>query len=380
MIVMLTCQYTEILGGAEKQCATLTQALRKAGEDVFVITSRVGRQTFPDDPPFVKRFWTYAPPNLAGRYLPASFIWAVQVLGWIARNRCRISVLHCHQMRIHAYVAALAHALFGIPTVMKPGVGGARNDFVVIGQRKYLFGKAGARFVARHTSAVIATSSQIAEDALAHGIPAERIHRIPNGVDLSQIKGAGNAARLEDYDTAAQFAFVGRLSAEKNILQIVDAFLSLKHGKKIVLNIIGDGPLKDTITEKCRRTPAHVSIMLHGERKDIFALLEKMHFLVLVSVWEGLSNALLEAASAGLVPVLSDVSGNRDVVDFPGYPLFVEQSDASGIAHALEAARRMEKPVWQEWSARLAASTRARYGIAAVAAQYPPLYKRLAGR
>ena len=147
-IVMLTCQFTEILGGAEKQCHSLSETLRRQGLNVVVLTSKLPRSQ-PLDEPFVRRFWTYSPPQLAGRYLPASIIWGSQALFWIWWHRRKIAILHCHQLRINAYVAAIANALLGIPTLMKPGVGGDLNDFNVVGQWKYGVGKGGARFIAK---------------------------------------------------------------------------------------------------------------------------------------------------------------------------------------------------------------------------------------
>ncbi|KKK66373.1 hypothetical protein LCGC14_2964760, partial [marine sediment metagenome] len=187
IVVMLTCQYNEILGGAEKQCAALTAGLRSAGTNVEVVTSRVPGFDVPEHEPGVRRFWTYSPPQLAGRHLPAGIVWAVQVFVWIAINRRRIAILHCHQLRINAYVAALAHAAFGIPTVMKLGVGGERNDFTIINQRKYLFGRRGTRFVIRNSTKVIAIASQIRADCLAWGVPEARIESVVNGVDLSAL-------------------------------------------------------------------------------------------------------------------------------------------------------------------------------------------------
>src|SRR4051812_27190948 len=69
-VVMLTCQYTEILGGAEKQCYALTMALRSKGVNVVVVTSKVPGFSVPTRECGVRRFWTYRPPQLAGRHLP----------------------------------------------------------------------------------------------------------------------------------------------------------------------------------------------------------------------------------------------------------------------------------------------------------------------
>ena len=376
-IVMLTCQYDEILGGAEKQCANLTRRLRERGAEVAVLTSRVPSVPVPDVEVGVKRFWTYCPPQLAGRYLPASLLWAFQVFIWIALNRRRILVLHCHQLRINAYVAALANALFGIPTVMKLGVGGELNDFYITSQRKYLLGTAGTRFIIRHTTRVVATAQQIYEDSLAWGVEPERIVRIVNGVNLDAVRDAVTGAddpRLKTLEERTRLIFVGRLSEEKNIELITEAVCELGDGRKIEFEILGEGPLAGRIS--CfSPASADVEIVMCGRVQAVFEHLRGAHFLLLLSSSEGLSNALLEAATAGVVPIVSDASGNRDVLPFPDYPFFV-RSDQD-LAAVIEMTRSMTSAAWRGWSERIATMSRARYDADAVGDRYMTLYREI---
>lgn len=381
VVVMLTCQYTEILGGAEKQCAALTRNLKHAGANVVVLTSRVPGNKPSDLESGVIRFWTYCPPQLAGRHLLGSLLWSLQALIWIAWNNQRIMVLHCHQLRINAYVAAVANAMFGIPTIMKPGVGGDRNDFNIIGQRKYLFGKSGARFVVSRSSAVIAISSEIEKNCLEWGVPSERILKIPNGVDLDRVKEISvghDSKRFEYFEKCPRFVFIGRLSPEKNLLSILDAAAAIQTKRKYCIELLGDGPLKDAI--KTRPTERYgPEIVLNGRVEDVFPHLQRMHFLILVSSSEGLSNALLEAACSGVVPILSDVSGNRDVVDFLEYPLFVQGAGSEQIERVLNKALNMGPEEWATWSSRIADQSRSKYDSTLVRDRYLALYDELAG-
>jgi len=380
IVVMLTCQYNEILGGAEKQCAALTAGLRSAGTNVEVVTSRVPGFDVPEHEPGVRRFWTYSPPQLAGRHLPAGIVWAVQVFVWIAINRRRIAILHCHQLRINAYVAALAHAAFGIPTVMKLGVGGERNDFTIINQRKYLFGRRGTRFVIRNSTKVIAIASQIRADCLAWGVPEARIESVVNGVDLSRAAAVTIGAadpRIAAYDELRRVVFVGRPSPEKNAGAIVGAAAALGAGPKMQLDLLGDGPLTERI-DLLRRDSTHVEIVPNGRVDDVFVHLQHMHFIVLVSWSEGLSNALLEAVSSGVVPILSDASGNRDVIPFPDYPFFVRDPSVAEIARVLDAARQMAVEDWRALSEQLAVAARAQFDSRHVCRSYIDIYRGIA--
>ena len=122
---------TNSMGGLEKQARSLSRALWSSGHDVVVLAST--RQLFRtgwtyDDGIPVRYFWTYTTPQVSGRHLPAALIWAIQLLIWIFLNRSKISVLHCHQIRIHAFVASISSKLWKIPSILKSAVGGTGAD------------------------------------------------------------------------------------------------------------------------------------------------------------------------------------------------------------------------------------------------------------
>ncbi len=363
------------------QCATLTRKLISAGVNVVVLTSRVPGLKPTDTEDGVIRFWTYCPPQLAGRHLPASLLWAIQAMIWIAWNHRRISILHCHQLRINAYVAAVANVIFRIPTVMKLGSGGARNDFSILGQRKYLLGRFGARFVIRRSTAVIATSSEIERNCQEWGVPTAKVNRIPNGVDLDRAKNISvesQSKRFQDFKDCVRFAFIGRLSPEKNVLSIIEAAKNLQAESRFSLELLGDGPLRDTIRNYLPANGAF-EIVMKGRVEEVFIHLSRIHFLVLTSSFEGLSNALLEAACAGVVPILSDVSGSRDVIEYCDYPLFVRGTGSDQIQNGLKRGLYMSASEWESWSSKISDHCRTRYDAEVVRDQYLALYNELSG-
>src|SRR5437879_2078575 len=104
-IVMMICHYddTNPNGGLEKQARLLSHTLRAAGEDVVMLAStrNWSRAGWMDDLGVpVRFFWTYASPQISGRYLPAALIWAFQLFAWIVYHRAKIAVIHGHQIRI----------------------------------------------------------------------------------------------------------------------------------------------------------------------------------------------------------------------------------------------------------------------------------------
>ena len=176
MIVMMICHYddTNPMGGLEKQARLLSRGLRSSGYNVVVLAST--RQFFRagwtcDDGVPVRSFWTYTTPQVSGRHLPAALVWAIQILIWIFLNRSKVSVLHCHQIRIHAFIAATASRLWRIPSILRSAVGGTGADIRAIGSRKY-FGPVGRRFIIRNTDVFIAITPAIKDDLLLYGVPS----------------------------------------------------------------------------------------------------------------------------------------------------------------------------------------------------------------
>jgi L-malate glycosyltransferase len=382
IVVMLVCQFTEVLGGAEKQCATLSRALQTSGEEIVILTSRVPGYPDLDDKTGLKvvRLWTPAPPQSAGRYLPASLIWAIQAFIWIFWHRRRIKVIHVHLLRINAYVAALAQKLLEIPSVMKLGVGGTLNDLVVIGRRKYLLGVAGARFVARHASRFVATTTQVKADLISFGVAPEVIASIPNGVDLNLYTAGldtSRDSRASMLKSAPVFSYVGRFSEEKNVLAMLHSLSMtvLPSGTKVML--AGDGPLRATVTAAVRSDKGLYGVEILGQVQDVASILHRSHFLLLASEREGLSNSLLEAIAAGVVPILTTTSGTRDAIPFSDYPLFVEDPSHLGITSAVRRACSMLPEEWAYWSDKLSRHAQHTFNVESVAMQYSALYSKL---
>jgi glycosyltransferase involved in cell wall biosynthesis len=379
---MLTCQFVEIMGGAEKQCRTLSSELVALGEDVVVLSSRVPGVAIDDDRLGVKvvRFWCPSPPQLAGRFILSSLIWAAQAFAWIVWHHREIKVVHAHQLRINAYVAAFATWALGVPSVLKLGVGGPENDLVVIGRRKYLWGQAGVRFVIRNATRFVAISKQIELDLRSYGVPPSAIVCIPNGVDLGKYAArleSTQAERASSLKSAPVFSFVGRLSTEKNVVSMIDGLRSVPAPLGARVLLAGDGPLRGALEDMVREHENSPNIALLGSVNEVDTILRRSHFLLLLSASEGLSNALLEALAAGVVPILTDMSGARDVIPFVEYPLFAATGDKQQIAEAVSRAYEIEPAVWLDWSRRLAQHAEVSFNLRGVAARYVELYRGL---
>ncbi len=151
------------------------------------------------------------------------------------------------------------------------------------------------------------------------GLPAERIHVIPNGVDTERFRPRPEQPALRRQlgipDSAPIVGIVARLSYEKNHALFLDvaarAHAALPDAHFI---IIGDGQLRSDL--EARTAELHLQNCVHflGNRSDVPELLSLMDLMLLTSHIEANPVSILEAFAAGK-PVVATArrfgAGNR---------------------------------------------------------------------
>jgi len=116
-------------------------------------------------------------------------------------------------------------------------------------------------------------------------------------------------------DRGIHLVFVGRLAPDKQVDQfitIVDAVSRVMPSVRSA--IVGDGPLMADLKSKAGRLGLTDNIEFLGKRKDVESLLVRSRIFVLTSKSEGMSIAMAEAMSAGVVPVVADIGELSDLV------------------------------------------------------------------
>lgn len=139
---------------------------------------------------------------------------------------------------------------------------------------------------------------------------------IPNGIDLSAEpveprKQARSKFFLEDSDIA--LVSIGRLAKQKNQAFLIQALGALK-GFRLLL--AGSGPDQAKLRLDAERMGVDDRVTFLGalDQSNVRSLLHAADIFALPSLYEGQSNALLEAMSAGKAIVTSDIPSNRDTL------------------------------------------------------------------
>lgn len=105
---------------------------------------------------------------------------------------------------------------------------------------------------------------------------------------------------------------VARIEAQKNPLFVCDLLSKLPEHIRFVW--VGDGSMRGELERKCAQMKLQDRLIIDGWQQDARERLAGLDLFVLPSLYEGFPLAILEAMSAGLACVVSEVDGTRDAI------------------------------------------------------------------
>lgn len=119
------------------------------------------------------------------------------------------------------------------------------------------------------------------------------------------------------------YGFVGRITRDKGINELLEAFLSLNNGNKLFLigQMESEGTLDKVLLEKARN---HPDVQFHKAVTDIERYYAAMDVLILPSYREGFGNVVIEAGAVGTPAIVSNIPGPIDTIENGKTALTVE--------------------------------------------------------
>lgn len=130
---------------------------------------------------------------------------------------------------------------------------------------------------------------------------------VNNGVNIKEIDKIVKDVTTKEIDgNNIKICTIGRIGFQKNpelFNEIAKSFPNIQ------FTWIGDGELKNKLTSE------NIKITGWMKREDVLRKVANNDIFILPSLWEGLPIALLEAMYLGKVCIVSNVIGNRDVIN-----------------------------------------------------------------
>ena len=307
-ILFVIAAYSPIVGGAERQAQKQAEMLVNRGYQVSVLTQkRLNLHRYQE----ISGVKVYRAGILNHKIRQYSFYFSVY--WFIKRNRFNFELVHIHQGLVPAAIASKTAFTVGLPSIVKIGNSGYKFDFSVM-RKKFVLGNYFCRMVKRYASAFVAITPDIRQRLEDESIARDRIINIPNGVDLYETSQRfDNLHKIQSASSQVVGLCVARLNEAKNHFFLLKIIELLKN-KCFKLLIFGDGELRADLERKVRAKGLDNKVSFLGNVTNVHDFFEIADFYISPSRTEGLSNSLLEAMSFGVVPLVSDIPGNRAVI------------------------------------------------------------------
>lgn len=164
-------------------------------------------------------------------------------------------------------------------------------------------------------------------------------HVIENGVNLKRFNPHGN-----NKDLRTQFGFskddiivglIARITLQKDPQTFIKGIaLAHKQNSQIKGLVIGEGDMKDEITEYIKNNQMDSFIHTAPFRTDVPDILNTIDIYCLPSLWEGLSIALLEAMAMKKPVIVTPTDGSKELITNENNGLVVNFKSPDEIANA----------------------------------------------
>lgn len=206
------------------------------------------------------------------------------------------------------------------------------------------------QWLAHYTDAIITINHEDYEAAQKlHYKKGGRAYYVPGvGVNLEVFNNVvvdrrQKLSELGIPENASVGIVVGDLNDNKNVETIIKAVAQANDGFHVM--ICGVGPKKDSLSQLASGLNIAHRVHLLGFRRDVKELLKVSDIYLFASKREGLPRSTMEAMASGLPCIVSDIRGNRDLIDDRG-GFLVKPNDVTGFSEAIN--KLMESPEKRE--------------------------------
>lgn len=162
----------------------------------------------------------------------------------------------------------------------------------------------------KHASAII-VGSRHTQSEVPEKHQRKTVYMPENGIDPARFNLAS-----QPEGGVLRATFVGRLVPYKGADMLIQAAADLIRSGRMTLDIIGDGPMLDHLTEQANALECKEGLTFHKwiPHEQVQSILSRSHILSFPSIREFGGGVVLEAMALGVVPVVVDYAGPGELV------------------------------------------------------------------
>jgi glycosyltransferase involved in cell wall biosynthesis len=337
-ICLICSGYPPNIGGTEIEIQRVCSLLRARGHHAEVLT--VGGQPMPPYSRWTDPFGT--PVRLFGRLWPQQlrhYAYAAGAALHLLKNSGKYDIVYLVMGGIQLATALPVARLLRKPVIMKFS---GSNTILPLTESR--LGRFELQLLRRWAARILVLNPAMEQEALRAGLSKEQIGWMPNPVDTGEFRPAAEERkaalrRLNGFpERDPMIVFVGRLAPEKQLPSLLEAFSIVVHrhsGARLAL--VGDGPLRPELAALAEQLGIAGNVRFAGAVPPdaVKSWLQAADIFTLVSSVEGFPCSLIEAMACGIPAVVSDISGNRQLIEDRVHGLVAPVADHRAIAQAL---------------------------------------------
>jgi len=188
------------------------------------------------------------------------------------------------------------------------------------------------RFILKRATRIIVVSDKLKEEIMSVGIDDKLVTVIYNGVDRNIFRRTPNTQH------AKRILWVGRMSIEKNLPTLIEAFASVvKQMPDAILTLVGDGDRRKEVEKLIRDLGITAKVRLVGMRSqtEVAEYMRQCDVFTLPSLSEGFPLTVIEAMSIGRPVVVAAVGALPDLIQQAHNGYLVDPRDAGQLTATL---------------------------------------------
>ena len=302
--------------GGKRHVKALSEELRKTGNDVTMIW---------DD----EHVFTLRPPSLRHYSLRLRKYRLLKLL-----ERQSPDIVHFHiPGGLYDFAIEDVTKRLGVPVVA--------TIHLALGRRSFYDRMVGAYFRLLKSDLLAADAmicvSRSARDSFRKNLGLTRkIFAIPNGVDTDRFKPVGRKA------DGFRLLYVGRLSPEKGMRQLIKAFKIVRSRLECELCIVGDGPLRSLCTREAARTEG-IKFLGTVSDDELVRLYSSSHLTIVPSVWqEAFGLVPIESMACETAPLAFDAGALPEIIKDGQTGFIVRKKTPAALAEGIISAARQD--------------------------------------
>ena len=165
------------------------------------------------------------------------------------------------------------------------------------------------RKIARKSDAIISQGGKLTDEIIRFlRVSRDKVHVIPNAVDLSHIDSFKPQYIEREND---RFLYVGKISYNKGIIDLIEAFKKIKADAKLC--IVGSGPMLKKLIKDNK--DSRIRFLGKVEEDKLFELFWSSDAFLYPTIFEGMPTVVIEAMACGLPVISTHIGGLPDLVD-----------------------------------------------------------------